>query len=32
MMATELEFYIFENSYENLRDGNFTGAEADLGL
>ncbi len=21
MMATELEFYIFENSYENLRDG-----------
>ena len=23
MMATELEFYIFENSYESLRDTNF---------
>ena len=25
MMATELEFYLFENSYESLRDSNFTG-------
>ncbi len=25
MMASELEFYIFENSYEALRDSNFTG-------
>ncbi len=25
MMATELEFYIFENSYEQLRDTGFTG-------
>ena len=25
MMATELEFYLFENSYEALRDSNFTG-------
>ena len=25
MMATELEFYLFENSYESLRDNNFTG-------
>jgi glutamine synthetase len=25
MMATELEFYLFENSYEGLRDSNFTG-------
>ena len=25
MMATELEFYLFENSYEQLRDSNFTG-------
>lgn len=25
MMATELEFYMFENSYEALRDSNFTG-------
>jgi len=25
MMATELEFYLFENSYESLRDTNFTG-------
>ncbi|HQY43241.1 MAG TPA: glutamine synthetase family protein [Paracoccaceae bacterium] len=25
MMATELEFYLFENSYETLRDTNFTG-------
>lgn len=24
MMATELEFYMFENSYEALRDSNFT--------
>lgn len=24
MMATELEFYIFENAYENLRDHGFT--------
>ncbi len=24
MMATELEFYIFENSYENLRDGGLS--------
>ena len=24
MMATELEFYLFENSYENLRDGGLT--------
>lgn len=24
MMATELEFYIFENAYENLRDGGLT--------
>lgn len=24
MMATELEFYIFENSYDNLRDGGLT--------
>ncbi len=24
MMATELEFYIFENAYENLRDQGFT--------
>ncbi len=24
MMATELEFYIFENTYENLRDGGLT--------
>ena len=32
MMATELEFYLFENSYEALRDSNFTGLEADLRL
>ncbi|MGB7267993.1 MAG: glutamine synthetase family protein, partial [Albidovulum sp.] len=25
IMATELEFYLFENSYESLRDSNFTG-------
>jgi glutamine synthetase len=25
MMATELEFYLFENSYESLRDSNFAG-------
>ncbi len=25
MMATELEFYLFENSYESLRDNHFTG-------
>ena len=25
MMATELEFYLFDNSYEALRDSNFTG-------
>ena len=25
MMATELEFYLFENSYEALRDSNFAG-------
>ena len=25
MMATELEFYLFDNSYESLRDSNFTG-------
>ncbi len=25
MMATELEFYLFENSYESLRDSNFSG-------
>jgi glutamine synthetase len=25
MMATELEFYLFENSYEQLRDNNFSG-------
>ena len=25
MMATELEFYLFENSYESLRDTNYTG-------
>lgn len=25
MMATELEFYLFENSYESLRDSQFTG-------
>ena len=25
MMATELEFYLFENSYESLRDSNYTG-------
>ena len=25
MMATELEFYLFENSYENLRDGGLRG-------
>ena len=25
MMATELEFYLFENSYEALRDSNYTG-------
>ncbi|MGB3146241.1 MAG: glutamine synthetase family protein [Paracoccaceae bacterium] len=25
MMATELEFYLFENSYDALRDSNFTG-------
>ena len=25
MMATELEFYLFDNSYESLRDNNFTG-------
>ncbi|MBE0555566.1 MAG: glutamine synthetase [Rhodobacteraceae bacterium] len=25
MMATELEFYLFENSYENLRDEGFAG-------
>ncbi len=25
MMATELEFYIFENSYESFRDGGFAG-------
>ena len=24
MMATELEFYLFENSYENLRDGGLS--------
>ena len=24
MMATELEFYLFENSYENLRDGGMS--------
>ena len=28
MMATELEFYLFENSYESLRDSNFTGLRA----
>ena len=28
MMATELEFYLFENSYEALRDSNFTGLKA----
>jgi glutamine synthetase len=28
MMATELEFYLFENSYESLRDTNFTGLKA----
>jgi glutamine synthetase len=28
MMATELEFYLFENSYESLRDSNFTGLKA----
>jgi glutamine synthetase len=28
MMATELEFYLFENSYESLRDTNFTGLRA----
>jgi glutamine synthetase len=28
MMATELEFYVFENSYESLRDTNFTGLRA----
>lgn len=27
MMATELEFYLFENSYEGLRDTNFTGLQ-----
>ena len=25
MMATELEFYLFENSYEQLRDSHFSG-------
>ncbi|MGB3176882.1 MAG: glutamine synthetase family protein [Albidovulum sp.] len=25
IMATELEFYLFENSYESLRDSNFAG-------
>jgi glutamine synthetase len=28
MMATELEFYLFENSYESLRDSNYTGLRA----
>ncbi len=28
MMATELEFYLFENSYESLRDSNFSGLKA----
>ena len=28
MMATELEFYLFENSYESLRDSNYTGLKA----
>ncbi len=28
MMATELEFYLFENSYENLRDQGFGGLKA----
>lgn len=28
MMATELEFYLFENSYEQLRDSNFSGLRA----
>lgn len=28
MMATELEFYLFENSYESLRDNGFGGLRA----
>ena len=28
MMATELEFYLFENSYESLRDSNYTGLKS----
>jgi glutamine synthetase len=28
MMATELEFYLFDNSYESLRDNNFTGLKS----
>ena len=32
MMATELEFYLFENSYEALRDSDFTAPEADQRL
>lgn len=28
MMATELEFYLFENSYESLRDSNYGGLKA----
>jgi glutamine synthetase len=32
MAATELEFYIFEQSYEALRDHGRRAADADFGL